>query len=266
MKMCVDNILIIDPDRDVWETYIALFKNDAYNLEFCSSFTECVEMVSDIQFECLIMDVFLPDMEGWTAVPIIKQLCPNLKIIMTSAHNSILLESKVRNQNVFYYHIKSLDIEELKLAVYNVFQNIGKMKEVRKVGEPPKILIIDDDADFTAAVRLSLLNKHYRVDVAYTKMEGMDKIQKTGPDLILLDIMMEHIDDGFTLCYELKHNNSLKNIPVFALSSINQATQLKFSPKTDGEYFAADDFMEKPVNHEELIKRIERLLQKKYVS
>jgi len=260
MRLKTKNILIIDPDRDVWKTYFNLFGNENYHLEFCSSISEGIGIITIIQFDCLIMDVFLPDMKGWAAVPILRGLAPNIKIIMTSSRNSIHLESKIRDQQIFYYYIKSFDRDELKLAVQNVFKNIGKVKEVRKVGESPKILIIDDDADFAEAVRLSLLNRHYQVDVACSKIEGMDKILKVGPDLILLDIMMEQIDDGFTLCYELKHNHSLKNIPVFVLSSINHATQLKFSPKTDGEYFAADDFMEKPVNQEELIERIEKLL------
>jgi len=125
-----------------------------------------------------------------------------------------------------------------------------------------KILIIDDDPNFVEATKAILENKSYKVVAAYDKNEGIEKINSEKPDLILLDIMMEKLDDGFTICYKLKHDPELKKIPVLAISAITDVTGLKFSSETDGEYFEADDYVEKPVKTDDLLERIEKLLKK----
>ena len=58
-------------------------------------------------------------MKGYEAVAIIKKIDPHLKIILTSKENSKELETKVREQNIFFYFIKSFEKEELKLAIHN---------------------------------------------------------------------------------------------------------------------------------------------------
>ena len=128
------------------------------------------------------------------------------------------------------------------------------------MSKPQKILIVDYDRDFVKAVSVILERKKYQVDVANSRYQAMEKITKNKPDLILLDIMMDRLDDGFTICYKLKHDSALKNIPVFAISSITEKTGFKFNPKTDGEYFEADDYAQKPIESEELLKRVEVLL------
>ena len=125
-----------------------------------------------------------------------------------------------------------------------------------------KILIIDDDPNFVEATKAILESKFYKVATAYDKNEGMEKINSEKPDLILLDIMMKKLDDGFTLCYKLKHDPELKKIPVLAISANTEETGLKFSSETDGEYFEADDYVEKPVKANDLLERIEKLLKK----
>ncbi|MFZ3105777.1 MAG: response regulator [Candidatus Hydromicrobium sp.] len=130
------------------------------------------------------------------------------------------------------------------------------------MGKMAKILIIDDDPNFVEATKAILESKSYKVVAAYDKNEGMEKINSEKPDLILLDIMMKKLDDGFTLCYKLKHDPELKKIPVLAISAITKETGLKFSSETDGEYFEADDYVEKPFKADDLLERIEKLLKK----
>jgi len=125
-----------------------------------------------------------------------------------------------------------------------------------------KILIIDDDPDYVEATKAILENKSYKVVVAYDRNDGMKKIDSEKPDLIILDIMMEKLDDGFTICYKLKHDPELKKIPILSVSAVTEKTGLKFSPETDGEYFEADDYVEKPVRADDLLERVERLLKK----
>ncbi len=67
------------------------------------------------------MAVELPEMKGFEAVSIIKNIDADTKVIMTTKKNTKELEAKVREQDIFYYFIKSFGKEELKLAIKNAF-------------------------------------------------------------------------------------------------------------------------------------------------
>ena len=148
------------------------------------------------------------------------------------------------------------------MAIRGVLEKLGKIKEDKKMNNKAKILIIDDDLGYVKSIRAILESKEYTVDTAHNRESAMEKIKKIKPDLILLDIMMDRLDDGFTLCYRLKHDSELKKIPILTISAITEKTGFKFSPATDGEYFEADDYMEKPVKTSDLLERIEKLLKR----
>jgi two-component system phosphate regulon sensor histidine kinase PhoR len=114
-------ILVIDPDSRTRKDIETLLKNENYYVESGRGLKEAVEKVSKGYFNCLIMDVNLPEMKGYEAVSILKNLDPGLKIILTTGKNTKRLEAKVREQNIFFYFIKSFGKEELKLAIKNAF-------------------------------------------------------------------------------------------------------------------------------------------------
>jgi CheY-like chemotaxis protein len=261
MKVGLRKILIVDPDTEAARELSSLLVDEGYDVETSKGLTEAVERINDVKFDCIIMDVDLPEMKGYKAVPILKAIDPKVQIIMTVAENTVELEVKVRRQDIFYYYIKSFDREELKEAVRDVFKRLGKVKGVKKMNEQAKILLVDDDPHFVKATTLILLSEGYKVDAAYDSKEAMEKIEKLKPDLILLDIMMEKLTAGFDLCYKLKHDPEMKEIPVLAVSAISEKTGFKFSPATDGEYFEADDYVEKPVKPTDLLERVEKLLK-----
>ncbi len=94
------------------------------------------------------------------------------------------------------------------------------------------------------------------MEIANNKNTTLKKINRIKPDLILLDIMMKKLNDGFTICYELKHGPTLKHILILAISAIIEKTGLTFSPKTNSEYFEADDVVEKPIHPADLLHKI----------
>jgi len=67
------------------------------------------------------MDVDLPEIKGYDAVSILKGIDPAIKVIMTTKKNTKMLEAKVREQDIFFYFIKTFGKEELKLAINNAF-------------------------------------------------------------------------------------------------------------------------------------------------
>jgi len=114
-------VIIIDPDFKEREKIAMLLKKENYFVETGKGLTEAIKKISEGGFSCLVMDVNLPEMKGYEAVPIIKNIEPKIKVIMTTKKNTKRLEAKVREQDIFFYFIKSFGREELKLAINNAF-------------------------------------------------------------------------------------------------------------------------------------------------
>ena len=254
-------VLIVDPDNEAAGQVASLLVEEGYDVEETTSISAMAERIRDVKFDCVVMDVDLPEMPGYKAVSILKTIDPHVHVIMTASENTAELETEVRKQDIFYYYIKSFGREELVEAVRDVFKKMGKLKQTRQMNEPLEILVIDDDPNYVNLIKPVIESKGYRVITACNREEAMKVLRKQKPDLILLDLMMEKMTDGFDICHRLKHDPEMKKIPVLAVSSITAETGLRFSPKTDGEYFQADDFMEKPVAPTALLERIDKLLK-----
>jgi DNA-binding response OmpR family regulator len=261
MNLGSKRVLIVDPDSEAARQMTSILVEEGYDVEVIASISAMAERIRDVKFDCVIMDVDLPEMPGYKAVSILKTIDPRVNVIVTATENSAQLEAEVRKQDIFYYYIKSFDREELVEAVRGVFRKMGKLRQTRQVNEPHEILIIDDDPNFAVILKPVLESKGYKIITASNKDEAIKVLRRRKPDLILLDIMMEKMTDGFDICYKLKHDPEMKKIPVLAVSSITAETGLRFSPTTDGEYFEADDFLEKPVAPTILLARIDKLLK-----
>jgi len=129
-----------------------------------------------------------------------------------------------------------------------------------------KILVIDDDPDFRDAVTSILQSAMYEVVTASDSTEGKDKILKEKPDLILLDIMMDSLFDGFSLCHSLKTGKEfkeVKNTPVIFVSAVKEIAGSRFQFGGDDQGMVGpDDYIDKPVKPDDLLARIEKLINK----
>ena len=123
-----------------------------------------------------------------------------------------------------------------------------------------RILIIDDDPDFLESTRMVLETK-YDVMTALGGDDGLQKAASQNPDLILLDIIMP-VTDGFTVAEHLKRDAQLSRIPVLMLTSFAQRMGETSIPRSRGFELEAEDYIDKPVNPEELLKRVDSWLKK----
>ena len=127
--------------------------------------------------------------------------------------------------------------------------------------EKTKILLIDDDPDFVEATKLVLESKPYEVITAANGNEGLSKAKKERPKLIILDIIMP-VKDGFNAAEEFKKDPELKKIPIIMLTSFSQKMDATTYSKSQALTLDAEDYIDKPVDPEELLKRVEKQLNK----
>jgi DNA-binding response OmpR family regulator len=125
-----------------------------------------------------------------------------------------------------------------------------------------KILLIDDDPDFVAATKVVLESRHdYKVLAASDGVFGLAIAKAEQPDLIILDVLMP-FEDGFDTARELKTNPDLSKIPIMMLTSFSERKGETDVSVAKGMELEAEDYVEKPVEPQELLRRVDRLLKK----
>lgn len=131
-----------------------------------------------------------------------------------------------------------------------------------------RILIIDDDPDITEAIRLVLGAAGHEVGEARSGAQGLARIKEFGPDLVILDVMMESDTTGFHVAYQVRSRNPTspydryRDVPILMLTAVGRQKGMTFSPDADREFLPVDDYVEKPIQPRDLLRRIEALLQK----
>ncbi len=123
-----------------------------------------------------------------------------------------------------------------------------------------RILIVDDDPDLVETVSMMLEARGFAPIPAYGGLEGLDKARQERPDLIVLDVMMPD-KDGYAVCNELKKDPVLGEIPIILLTAVGDHIATTTYTLRGGMETLADDFFQKPVDTQALVRRIGELLQ-----
>ena len=129
-----------------------------------------------------------------------------------------------------------------------------------------KTLGIDDDPDIVEAIRITLEASGYQVFDAASGTTGLAQVKEINPDVIILDVMMDTLTEGFQVSLQLRSPDPAseyapyRDIPILMLTAIHQTTPMRFSPEDD--YLPVDDFVEKPIAPKSLVEKVGALLRK----
>ncbi len=117
-----------------------------------------------------------------------------------------------------------------------------------------RILVIEDDPSVRTLLQKSLASRGYAVESVTDGLEGLTKLEKSRPDLMIVDIMMPRLD-GMTFVKAIKGNDKTSPIPVIFLTAKND-------PKTmiEGINVGARFYITKPFQLDELIAKVEKAL------
>jgi two-component system, OmpR family, response regulator len=125
------------------------------------------------------------------------------------------------------------------------------------------ILIVDDDMDYLFQTKLKLEQLGFKTITADSQREAEMILEKTRPDLAILDLMMENEDSGFILSYKIK--KKYPDVPVIILTAVAAETGITFDIQDENnrKWIKADVFLDKGIRTDVLKGEIERLLTEK---
>ena len=126
--------------------------------------------------------------------------------------------------------------------------------------ETHRVLIADDVAANSELLEAYLSSIDCDTEIAVDGNEAMEKVASFKPDLILLDVMMPKLS-GFEVCKKIKSDPKTANTMVLMVTALNELGDIERAVEA-----GTNDFLSKPVNRVELIKRVENLLKLKGVT
>ncbi|NLE76083.1 MAG: response regulator [Chloroflexi bacterium] len=148
-----------------------------------------------------------------------------------------------------------------RMATAQVLHTRKHMADWRLPGrKPPVILVVDDDPDFVETTRLVLQSRGYRVDDAASGGQALERMRSTLPDLVLLDVMMDSVLDGVAVSAAMREDRTMAAVPLLMVSSTPTSPYAQLFPTE--RRLHVDGFLTKPVGPEQLLREVERLLQR----
>ncbi len=123
------------------------------------------------------------------------------------------------------------------------------------------ILIVDDDQDYLYQMKTKVEAFGFQTLLAESQKEAEEMIEKTKPDLAILDLMMENEDSGFILCYKMK--KKYPEVPIIIATGVAAETGITFdiNDENNRKWIKADRFLEKGIRTEKLKEEIFKLLK-----
>jgi len=122
------------------------------------------------------------------------------------------------------------------------------------------ILLVDDDDVFVEAVS-AVLESQYRVRRAANGTEGLQMIEEELPDLVILDVMMDFLSEGFEVARKLRNDSATAALPIIMLTGVDQVYNVRM--EVDESWVPCELYLEKPVAPGDLLRHIAEVLEKK---
>ena len=126
------------------------------------------------------------------------------------------------------------------------------------------ILIVDDDEDFTTTVRSVLEREGYTVVQADSGAEGLRQLRKHRPDLMVLDVMMESMTEGYGVTEAIKYTEeyaALQHTPIIMVSSIQESPDERFPRAPEVDMIRPDRYLTKPLDLNRFLEIVRKILR-----
>jgi len=259
----VKDLLIIEDDDTMRNQIIEVIGREEVSPTGVSSGEEAIEMLRLIKFDCIVMDLGLPDMTGFELLKKLeaehKQDLPPVIIYtgkeLTQEENA---ELKKHTDSIIIKGVKSEErlLDETALFLHRVVDNLPKDKQQiisslhdkDAIFRGKKVLIVDDDMRNLFALSKVLDDKGMIVIEAENGKVALEKLEKESDiDIVLMDIMMP-IMDGYETMRQVRLKKEFKNLPIIALTAKAMKDDHERCIKA-----GANDYLTKPLDIDKLV-------------
>ncbi len=262
--MNTTRILIVDHDTEHATSNKKILENAGYEVTVADNGKKGLEIARASKPHLIILDAMLPDINGLSVCRELKddsRLGLTKIIILTALGTSPegYLSNMAKEHKADAFFAKPVEAKVLLGKVQDLLAESAQGSGAPKA--KGKILLIDDDPDFLKATQRILESNRYEVVTAENGEDGIAKAKYESPDLIVLDVIMPG-KDGYSVCHELRNIDQTRPIPVIMLTAVGQQLSKPEYAVDMAIDHQADDYIDKPVDSQTLIKKIEKHLRR----
>lgn len=259
-------VLILEDDEKLNYSIKQLLHNNDKNTICLQAYSrsEAQNILSNVDIDCAIIDLGLPDSDNIKAVSELKNISKNknIKIIINTGKSLSDTEQLELEKNVDSIVIKTENITERLKDEILLFLNKIETSDSSEYKTAPnlsggeilkdkKILIVDDDIRNIYALSAALNSKGAIITTAFNGIEALNAMEEQPDfDIVLMDIMMPEMD-GFEATKKIRENSKWKNLPIIALT----AKAMK-GDRDEILKAGASDYQSKPIDIQKLISLI----------
>ncbi len=257
----IKEVLVVEDDPRQRKAILELIGNGNVHITEAKTGGEALEAVKSRVYDCIILDIGLPDMTGVELLTRLSELIQEMPVIVYTGKDLTRKELALINEyteKTIIKGVKSAErlVDETALFLHQVEANLPafKRKMIRllhdreSVFEGKKILVVDDDMRNVYAISSVLEETGMEIIEAKNGLIGVRMVgENPDIDLVLMDIMMPEMD-GYEAIVKIREDSRNKNLPIIALT----AKAMRGDRQKCIEA-GANDYLAKPVNTEKLL-------------
>jgi CheY-like chemotaxis protein/CHASE3 domain sensor protein len=260
----VETLLLVEDDENMRNTICKLFKARQVDVNTASTAYDALKMLKSISYDCMILDLGLPDMSGIDLLETINKdsSYTHPPVIIYTGHELTEEESDLLHQysdNIIIKGKSSLDrlVDETTLFLHHIIEKdtLLTKKQLpssrqfdKKHFNGKKVLLVDDDIRNTFALAKVLRAYGIEVLIAPNGQVGLELLgTENNIDAVLMDIMMP-VMDGFETIQKIREKPNFSNLPIIALTAKTMPTD-----KEKCLSVGATDYLPKPLDVEKLL-------------
>ena len=202
-------VLVVEDDSSAAEVLKAMLESEGYRVALAGNGRQAVELAIEVKPSAILLDLIMPEMNGWEAMAALKQHSEtrDIPIVVVSG-----LASEIpHDERVAAWVDKPFEEPELRAALQRAF---GKAA--------PCVLIVEDDVNLTEVLRTQFHSSGMRTLHARTGAEAIKIAQEEAPDLLVLDLLLPE-KDGFDVVEWLKQHEKLRHLPLVVYTAMELA-------------------------------------------
>jgi CheY-like chemotaxis protein len=258
----IGRLLVIE-DNDVLRHQIsALLGGSDVETKEAVSGKEAIAAIQTTRFDCVVLDLGLPDMSGFDLLDRLEALQLDIPPIVIYTGQDLSREDNERlrhyTDSIIIKGVKSVErlLDETALFLHRIVDRLPESKrrmianrhEQDKMFAGKKLLLVDDDMRNTFALAKILRERHFEVLIASDGSQALELLDANdGIDMVLMDIMMP-VMDGLETMRRIRQQERLWNLPIIALT----AKAMK-GDRAKCIEAGANDYLAKPVDTDRLI-------------
>jgi len=178
------SILIVDDNVSIHQSMSFILEGKGYAVTTAQDGPEAIEKIKETPFSIVFMDIKMPLMNGVETYRRVKELRPEIAVVMMTAYAVEDLVAEALEEGAFGVIYKPLDMEEV----------IAIIEQARDAQRGAFILVVDDDPDICTTLKNVLLEKGNNVSIAHTGEEAVAMAKNEAYDIIFIDMQLPTIN------------------------------------------------------------------------